>query len=404
MVGGSMSVLDIGGEQSRDTALQPLSGRARQHPALRKEPPFAYVIPSVQRDPGEAALLAQKFIDNGLEVHCVKQKFQANGREYPAGSWVILMDQPYAPLAKELFEPQVYPINGDPGKPLDLPYDVTGWTLSMQMGVETSTITTPVTSQQRAALEKIDRATPPTAPGAQRGPVRAIGASANASYRMVNEVFGAGGAVSLTRDGTFVLTGVDGARLAAISQRLSVPVASVPVTNGDKPPRQTTPLRKARVALYRPWVASIDEGWTRWILENYGFAPVNVYNADIQAGHLRERFNALIIPDMSKATLMEGHKPGTVPGEYAGGIGDTGLDALREFVTDGGSLIAFNAAAPALIDLLKLPVANILEGVKSEQFFCSGALLRVELRDPNRPEVAGLPREPDCHVPARAGV
>jgi hypothetical protein len=141
-------------------------------------------------------------------------------------------------------------------------------------------------------------------------------------------------------------------------------------------------------------VASIDEGWTRWILEKYGFAPASLYNADVQAGHLRDRFNAIIIPDVSRAVLMDGFKPGTIPGEYAGGLGETGTDALRDFVRSGGTLVAFNNASSALIDVLKLPVTNILEGLKSEQFFCSGALLRVELRDPNRPAVLGLLPEP----------
>ena len=131
------------------------------------------------------------------------------------------------------------------------------------------------------------------------------------------------------RDGTFIVSGLDRAKMASITQRLAVNVSAV-----DKATTSVTPLRKARVALYRPWAASIDEGWTRWILENYAFAPVNVYNTDLQAGHLRERFNALIIPDMSKNTLMEGHKPGTVPGQYAGGIGEPGLDAIREFVSE----------------------------------------------------------------------
>ncbi len=299
------------------------------------------------------------------------------------------MDQPYAALAKELLEPQVYPINGDPGKPLDLPYDVTGWTLSMQMGVEATPITTPVTEQQRAALEKIAQATPPQAHLQGAGASFVFSSRPNASYQAVNETFAAGGTVAMGRDGTFIVSGIDRTKMAAISQRLAFPVSAV-----DKTTAAVTPIRKARVALYRPWVASIDEGWTRWILENYSFAPVNVYNTDLQAGHLRERFNALIIPDMSKNALLEGHKPGSVPGQYAGGIGEPGLDAIREFVSDGGTLIAFNNAAASLIDLLKLPVTNVLEGVKSDQFFCSGALLRVELRDPNRLEVAGLPRQP----------
>ena len=64
-------------------------------------------------------------------------------------------------------------------------------------------------------------------------------------------------------------------------------------------PAHTLPIKKARVGLYRPWAPSIDEGWTRWILENYGFAPESIYNADIRSAGLRDRYDVIVLPDMS---------------------------------------------------------------------------------------------------------
>src|SRR5882757_2228381 len=107
-------------------------------------------------------------------------------------------------------------------------------------------------------------------------------------------------------------------------------------------PKDVVAIKKARVGLYRSWVANIDEGWTRWILENYGFAPVTLRNGDIQAGHLLERLDAIIIPDSSVRSITDGFAPGIIPGEYAGGLGETGGEALRAFVRGGGTLIAFN--------------------------------------------------------------
>ena len=138
MVGGSMSVLDLAAK-NRETLLYNRYQAARdniQH--FRKEPPFAYVISDKQADTPEAGLLAQKMIDNGLDVYASKAGFQANGVTYPAGSWVIPMDQPFSALAKELFERQKYPdaLENGTSKAVDLPYDVTGWTLPLQMGVE----------------------------------------------------------------------------------------------------------------------------------------------------------------------------------------------------------------------------------------------------------------------------
>ena len=97
---------------------------------------------------------------------------------------------------------------------------------------------------------------------------------------------------------------------------------------------------------------------------------------------------------MSKNQLTDGFKTGMVPSEYAGGIDTAGADALREFVREGGALIAFNQSSSAVIDLFGLPVSNILADVKSDQFFCSGALLRVELKDTSRPSLYGLPADP----------
>jgi hypothetical protein len=159
-------------------------------------------------------------------------------------------------------------------------------------------------------------------------------------------------------------------------------------------PQDAVFTKKPRVGLYRSWTGNIDEGWTRWILENYGFAPVTLRNGDIQAGHLRERLDAIVIPDAGPKQILDGFAPGTISGEYAGGIGDTGVEALRAFVRGGGTLIAFNNASLMAIASLGLPVTNVLEGLNNDQFYCSGSLLRVELRDMHHPAVWGMPREP----------
>jgi hypothetical protein len=191
--------------------------------------------------------------------------------------------------------------------------------------------------------------------------------------------------------------------MLTIARKHSLQVQAV-----DTPPKGTA-VSAARIGLYRPWMPSIDEGWTRWLLEQYAYNPTTLYNADIKAGKLRERFDALIIPDMSYGSLMLGFaekpdedrlstqggvKPSAIRPEYDGGIGSDGAMALRDFVAQGGTLLAFNNAAPAVIDVLGLPVTNILEGVKSDQFFCSGALLQVELSDSSQPAVLGMPAAP----------
>ncbi len=153
-------------------------------------------------------------------------------------------------------------------------------------------------------------------------------------------------------------------------------------------------IRKGRVGLYRPWGSNIDEGWTRWLLEQYRFGPVSLYNADIQKGGLKSKFDTIILPDLrDRDMLLNGLTELDVPEPYAGGISDEGSIALKKFVSEGGTLVALNSASDAVIDLFALPVTNVVKGADADKFFCSGALLQVSLGQPSR-ATAGIAAEP----------
>jgi len=400
MVGGSMSVLDLAAK-NRETLLYNRYQAARdniQH--FRKEPPFAYVISSKQKDTPEAALLAQKMIDNGLDVYATKTGFHANGVTYPTGSWVIPMDQPFSALAKELLERQRYPdaLENGTSKAVDLPYDVTGWTLSLQMGVDTDAVSDPLEADQRALLAKVDKAEIPETAIDGTGTVFALSHKPNASFQLANAALHAGGTVSLaeepvktangTETGAFIISGLGRSNIADLTKKYGIPAVAITA------PAHSLPLKKARIGLYRPWSPSIDEGWTRWILENYGFEPKSLYNADIRSANLHSRYDVIVLPDLSSHQLMEGFGIGVVPGQYVGGIGQDGLNNLREFTREGGTLVALNKTAASLIPLMSLPVQNLLEGAKSDKFFCSGALLRVNTEHADLPVNFGLDDEP----------
>ena len=159
-------------------------------------------------------------------------------------------------------------------------------------------------------------------------------------------------------------------------------------------PEHAVPLKRARVGLYRPWTASVDEGWTRWVLENYDYAPISIYNADMWSAALKSRYDVIILPDLSSKQLMEGWSTGMVPGQYAGGIEKSGLANLQQFVEDGGTLIAINEAAAALVPLMSLPVKNVLDGLPDDKFFCEGALLRVQMQHADLPINYGVSESP----------
>jgi hypothetical protein len=401
MIGGSMSVLDLAAK-NRETLLYNRYQAARDNIAhYRAEGPFAYVISDKQADVPEAGLLAQKMLDNGLNVYQTKAGFAVNGLSYPAGSWVIPMDQPFSGLAKEMFERQRYPdeIQLGTSKAIDLPYDVTGWTLPLQMGVAVDAVTDPLTLAQRGLLQPIAAVKLPAVEVAGAGGVFVVSHKPNASFQMVNEALKAGGSVAMSSEavdtpegkerGAFVISGLGHGAVEELAKKYGVGAMGVAAA-----PEKVVALKKARVGLYRPWMPSIDEGWTRWVLENAGFEPKSLYNADIRSAGLRSRYDVIVLPDMSSGQLMEGYHIGMIQGQYVGGIGEDGVDNLRAFARAGGTLVAMNQAAAAIIPLMSLPVTNVLEGAKSEKFFCSGALLRLEQESAELPINFGIPESP----------
>jgi zinc carboxypeptidase len=398
MVGASMSVLDLSAKNRTELLYNKYQAGRDNIERFQKNPPYAYVIPREQRDLPTAAKLVQTMMTNGIEINEAAKPFAANGKTYPPGSWVILMDQPYAGLVKELFEVQIYPeLRQSPNGPPIKPYDVSGWTLPMQMGVDVDGVLQPVAAEQRANLRTLTQFTMPDGTVQGAGPVYLVSHQANSSFRALNGILAAGVQASFVtkpaeggiEPGTIVVTGPTRERIGEIAGNNSLAIHSA-----AKAPADLVATKKPRVGLYRPWTPSIDEGWTRWILEQYGFAPVTLRNGDIQAAHLLERFDAIILPDSRQNNILNGFGPGTLPGEYVGGIGRAGVEALREFVQGGGTLIAFNNASIFAIDQLGLPVTNVLAGLKDDEFYCVGSLLRVEIPDASRPGAWGMPRDP----------
>jgi len=329
---------------------------------FEKEPPFAYEIPREQHDAPTAALLMEKLMLHGIEVH----------QSARPDAWVIQMNQPFAGLVKELFEPQVYPTL------TQRPYDVTGWTLPYQMGVEVHAVTTPPTQQARDSLRPIKDVSGLEAP---------FNHAANASFRAVNEILAAKGTVSFAGD-EIAVSNIDKGRLQAIlsENRLK----AVAPESKDAAKEAGKPVKALRVGLYRPWVASIDEGWTRWILEQYKFPFTNLYNADIRGGHLHEQYDVIVIPDIAERQIIDGQRPGTIPERYAGGLGEEGVQELRDFTADGGTLITFNNASMFAVNQFKLPVENALANLRPDQFFCSGCLVTVHIEDAKNGLTAGM--------------
>ncbi|MFQ5817659.1 MAG: M14 family zinc carboxypeptidase [Terriglobia bacterium] len=382
--------------------------------AGKKGNPYAWVFPPEQHDAATLVKLLKTLRLGGVEVHRAEKAFQADGKDYPAGSSVILMAQPYRAYAKDLLERQKHP---DPkryeaGRIRPRPYDVTGWTLRLQMGVKAIRIDKPFAAE----LARLD--TIPAAPGqlARAGRGRVYGylirPEPNNKVIATNRLLKAGAEVYwLTEEveeppaaGAAGLSGGGGRSYAAGAllvrgrgrgeqvERLVEELALSAHELARAPAQRALRLRTPRIGLYQPWTASMDEGWTRWLLEQYEFDYTTLHNKDMQAGKLSEKFDVIIFPDMRYRQILRGQQGEWVRPEYRGGIGTAGVAAVREFVRAGGTLVLLGDSAGLALETMAVPLKNALTGVKPSEFSCPGSLLRL-LVDTRHPVAYGMPAE-----------
>jgi hypothetical protein len=166
------------------------------------------------------------------------------------------------------------------------------------------------------------------------------------------------------------------------------PVHMLGVRVSDPPGEPAAP----RVGLYKSHVPSMDEGWTRWVLEQEGTKYLTLRDAEVRSGNLRAKFDSIIIPDQSPRSLLDGYRKGSMPDEFTGGLGKEGVKALREFVERGGTLVALNNASDFAIEQMGLPVRDVTAELKRTEFYCPGSILRTYL-DTTHPLAKGLARE-----------
>jgi hypothetical protein len=340
-----------------------------------REPPYAWVIPKTQHDPPVAARLVQLLEEQGAEVHQAADNFTTGGKTFPAGSYVLLMAQPFRPFIKDLLEKQTYPVQrSSPGGPVERPYDVTGWTLPYQMGVEA----VEVAKKFEAKLELLK--TIPAPPGRfdsgnSRNPAGFdIPTRFNNTSIALNRLLKAGSDVSWRADAVFVRARAglreqleDWTRGLGIDARA---VLAAPAEPGRK-------LRPVRLAFYAPWQPNMDEGWTRWLLEQYEFPYARLRAAELKAGKLNERFDAVLLADQSKTSLLRGIDTQWTRPEHRGGLGPEGVAALKDFVRGGGTLITLGSSSLLPIEEFPLPLKNALKDLRPDQFSCPGSILKI---------------------------
>jgi hypothetical protein len=400
-ISASLALLEHGA-RNRDYWLQNFVAVNRR--AIARNQPFAAIVNADQKDPVTAAKLLEVMKWNAVEIQRAKAPFTAEGKSYPAGSFVISMQQPSSGVAKSLLERQKYPdMRQYPGGPPQRPYDVTAHTLPLLLNVDVALATGPF----NAELEKVTDV--PVAKGsiAGQGTHIAFGhrnSDLMAAYRLLKagvpvtwstEPFNAG--TKAYPAGTLLVPVSARAKALPVFEALGVTGTGVKF----KPAPATLALKTPRIGLYQSYVASMDEGWTRFIFDkSLNLDYTSVHDRDIRAGNLRAKFDAIILPDSSARQMVDGHPKGEMAEEFAGGLGAEGVAALKAFAEGGGTLIAFNNATE-LLTQMGAPVKNVLAGLgsrrggggalgpESAQFYCPGAILETKV-DQSHALAAGL--------------
>lgn len=355
--------------------------------------PWAYLFDPEQQDPAALYRLLEVLHFGGVIVERAEAAFEFDGRTWLEGTYVIRMAQPFRAYAKDLLEPQEHPDPGlmPPGKMADQPYDSTAWTLPLQMGVET------VVAKEafEAELERLGTIPQPEGEWLVAGDGGVlINAGPNKLATLINRLHSAGEPVRLTQ------AAAAGAPAGSVHiedeppAELEAWVRELGLTAADAPDElDSAQLEPVRVALYRPWTASMDEGWTRWLLEQYEFPFTPVFDADLREGDLRKKWDVLLIPgDRSDSSLISGNERQSTPKEYRGGMGEQGRKAIRQFVSQGGRLVVWHDSVEFAQQTFELPLRDGLRTLPRSRFSCPGCFLRVQV-DADHPIGYGMPDE-----------
>ena len=391
----TMGLLEAAADR-RETIMRQIYEVNRQTiDAGRKGFPSSILVPvEHQQDTREAAHLADTLQMGGIEVYRADAAFDADGKKYAAGTYVIPMTQVFARYAKDMLEKQSYPeVRRGPNAAPEPPYDVTAWSLGMLLGVQTLFLNNPLPAFKMTKVDGVTKVAGEVSGSGSRfafdykGPDTAIA---------INRLLKDGARVAFDGPSHVSVAGVSRGKVerAAKDFGLAVKASAEPRTTTaerrtSNDERRTTTAETAsaslafhapRVAMYQPWTGgNMDEGWTRWVLEQYEFNLTPIHNADIRAGKLRLKFDAIIIADQNARDIVDGFDASSIRPEYRGGIGESGLEQLKQFVAEGGTLVTMGNACDLAIEKLPIPVRNLKKGLTRDQHFAPGAILRLEV-------------------------
>lgn len=407
------------GSQAQGGRFNMLRGGEAEYRSMRtpeNRDPRAYVIPANQADFLTATKFVNTLLKNGIDVYRASAPVTVSGRSYPAGSYVVKTNQAYRPHVLDMFEPQDHPHDVQyPGGPPVAPYDNAGWTLAMQMGVNYARSLEDVSG----SLEKItgDTLSMPagTVASAPSSGGWSLSHQTNDAFYAINRILAEGGEVYWEKgagagvpQGTFFIP-----QSAKVRQTLETLARErgLSFTAASSRPAGATKLSPRRIGLVDRYGGSMPSGWTRFVLENFGFNFDVVFPQQLDAGNLRQKYDVLVFVDgMIPAVNAGGRGFGfggggpdasTLPAELRGMVGNVTVEKtipeLKKFAEAGGTILTIGSST-SLGQHFGLPISNYMvertpEGtvkpLTSEQYYIPGSLLEVRV-DSTNPVAQGM--------------
>jgi len=363
----------------------------------------AVVVPANQHDPLTAVKMINTLLKSGIEIKQAIQEFTVNSKIYGKGSFLISFAQPKMGLIRNLLVKTRYADNDwtrdDQGAPLR-PYDLATHNMNEFMGV----CVDPIGGKIKGDFTILTAAEPLSGKVHSGGEWYLLDGRFNDSYKAVNMLLDK--KVKIQRidkqfkgchPGDFIVSSGSGAVLTQVAQETGVDFIAL-----DEIPKEgegVHEVKKMNLGMYRRYYGgNMDEGWTRLTLEQFAFPYKSLMDDDIKKGDLKKNYDVIILPSdspgMITGDLSERYRRrmSGYPEEYRSGIGKEGVENIKQFVKDGGTLVTLAGACDFAIKEFELDVRNALDGYRSTEFFCSGSTINV-IFDNAHPLAYGMPEE-----------
>jgi hypothetical protein len=384
------------------------------------EPKFkdarGYILSADQPDFPTATKFVDSLMKTGVEVQQATAAFDVNGKHYPAGSYIVLTAQAFRPQVLDMFEPQDHPNDFPyPGGPPNRPYDTTGWTLAMQMGVHYDRYTEPFTGPFEVIKTDLAMPLPGKIEGATGTPAGyLVSHEYNDAYTLTNRLLKASQPVywlkqSVDADGRSLPPGALWLPYSAQTQQIletatrTLGISAFAVA--QQPAGAAIQIHPVRLGLVDVYGGSMPSGWIRWLFEQFEFPYTVVYPQELDAGNLNAKYDVLVFADgiIRNPSARGGGmgyfgrapKPEDIPAEFRPWLGsvtpDKTFPQLQAFAENGGSLLTIGSST-YIAPFLKLPLVNApvemvkgdLKPVPPDRFYIPGSLLKahVDIMDP----------------------